>query len=209
MSLYFKNSLFYSKKFVTLKVDKAVRNGISYSLKQMTRNKHMNMFTAIQLVVLMKILFYMFFLCSNHHFLTKSLKVILQIIILVFHYCLIFYLMIKLLMSVNYAEFQLAVGLFNKCLTYNMSQQFFPDITMRNAIRKITFAIKFLFICIFNVKIHVWLYTRTIDKRNPGPRPSPQNFSICHSNLNSITVHSYRKIFLLKADLSIHKFNII
>ena len=133
MSLHFKNSLFYSKKFVTLKVDKAVQNGILYSLKQMTRNKHMNIFTAIQLVVLMKISFYMFSLCSNHHFLTKSLKVTLQIIILVFHYYFIFYLMIKLLMSVNSAEFQLAVGLFNKSLAYNMSQQFFSDITMHNA----------------------------------------------------------------------------
>ena len=34
-------------------------------------------------------------------------------------------------------------------------------------------------------------------------------FSICHWNLNSISAHNYAKIFLLKAYLAIHKFDII
>ena len=45
---------------------------------------------------------------------------------------------------------------------------------------------------------------------NAEPWPnSSQNFSICHWNLNSITVRSYVKILLLKAYLSIHKFDIV
>ena len=34
-------------------------------------------------------------------------------------------------------------------------------------------------------------------------------FSICHWNLNSISAHGYSKLFLLKAYIIIHKFNII
>ena len=33
--------------------------------------------------------------------------------------------------------------------------------------------------------------------------------SICHWNLNSISVHSYAKMFLLKAYIAIHKFDIV
>ena len=47
-------------------------------------------------------------------------------------------------------------------------------------------------------------------EKNPGPRhSSSQNFSISHWNLNSITAHSYVKISILKAYLSIHKFDIV
>ena len=72
----------------------------------------------------------------------------------------------------------------------------------RIQILKLAFAIRLLFICIFYGSIHIWLYNRTIDlsgdiEKNPEPRTSSsQNFSICHWNLNSITVHSYVKIFL-------------
>ena len=85
----------------------------------------------------------------------------------------------------------------------------------RNQILKLAFAIRLLSICNFYGSIHICLYTRTIDpsgdiEKNPGPRPSSsQNFSICHWNLNSITVHSFVNIFLLKAYLSIHKFDIV
>ena len=91
----------------------------------------------------------------------------------------------------------------------------FPPGQFRNQILKLAFAIRLLFICIFYGSIHIWLYTRIIDlsgdiEKNPGPRPSSsQNFSICHWNLNSITAHSYVKISLLKAYLSIHKFDIV
>ena len=45
---------------------------------------------------------------------------------------------------------------------------------------------------------------------NPGPKTiSQQGFSICHWNLNSIIAHNFGNIFLLKAYVAIHKFDII
>ena len=45
---------------------------------------------------------------------------------------------------------------------------------------------------------------------NPGPKNSVSKcFSICHWNLNSISTQDYSKIFLLKAYMSVHKFDII
>ena len=46
--------------------------------------------------------------------------------------------------------------------------------------------------------------------QRPGLKTiSQQGFSICHWNLNSIFAHNFAKIFLLKAYLAIHKFDII
>ena len=45
---------------------------------------------------------------------------------------------------------------------------------------------------------------------NPGPTNSVSGcLSICHRNLNSISAHDYSKLFLLKADILVHKFDII
>ena len=45
---------------------------------------------------------------------------------------------------------------------------------------------------------------------NPDPRfNSGQSFSICHWNLNSIAVHNFYKIYLLKAYNAIHTYDII
>ena len=45
---------------------------------------------------------------------------------------------------------------------------------------------------------------------NPGPKQSSTKaFSICHWNLNSLSAHNYAKIFLLKAYIAIHRFDII
>ena len=45
---------------------------------------------------------------------------------------------------------------------------------------------------------------------NPGPKTIyQQGFSVCHWNLNSIFAHNFAKIFILKAYLVIHKFDII
>ena len=45
---------------------------------------------------------------------------------------------------------------------------------------------------------------------NPGPKNSVSEcLSICHWNLNSILAHDYSKLFLLKAYISVHKFDII
>ena len=45
---------------------------------------------------------------------------------------------------------------------------------------------------------------------NPGPKHNAvQTFSICHWNLNSICAHNFAKLSLLKAYVSVHKFDII
>lgn len=45
---------------------------------------------------------------------------------------------------------------------------------------------------------------------NLDPKPKyPQSFSICHWNLNSITVHNIRKFLHLKVSNSIHKYDIM
>ena len=45
---------------------------------------------------------------------------------------------------------------------------------------------------------------------NLGPRTKDSNtFSVCHWNLNSISVHSNSKVSLLKAYLTNHKFDIV
>ena len=45
---------------------------------------------------------------------------------------------------------------------------------------------------------------------NPGPKNSVSEcLSICDWNLNSILAHDYSKLFLLKAYISVHKFDII
>ena len=140
-------------------------------------------------------------------------------------------------MSVNSAQFQRGVGLFNNCLTCNISQNFFSDITIRQChittfctfsplvllhqilflriispprqlrikILKVAFTMKFLFMFIFNVSIHFWSYTRTVDRsgyiaKNPGPRLSSSlNVLIRHWILNSITAHSFGKFPPLKS----------
>ena len=45
---------------------------------------------------------------------------------------------------------------------------------------------------------------------NPGQKRNYSNaFSVCHWNLNSISAHNYAKVFLLKAYIADHKFDII
>ena len=71
-----------------------------------------------------------------------------------------------------------------------------PPREYRIQILKLAFLIRYLFICIFYGSIYIWLYIPVIDLRgdaekSPVPSPSSsQNLSICHWNLNSITVRS-------------------
>ena len=68
----------------------------------------------------------------------------------------------------------------------------------------------------FNILLGVllWLYSCLIilsgdAEVNPGPKNSVSEcLSICHWNLNSILTHVYSKLFLLKAFISVHKFDI-
>ena len=82
----------------------------------------------------------------------------------------------------------------------------------RIQILKLAFANRLLFICIFYRSIHIWLNTRMTDLsgdiENIQPNSS-QNFSICHWNLNSITVRSYVKISLLKASQFINLIQLV
>ena len=60
-----------------------------------------------------------------------------------------------------------------------------------------------------------WLYILLITligdvELNPGPkRKAAQTLSICHWNLNSICAHNFSKLSLLRAYVSVHKFDII
>ena len=60
-----------------------------------------------------------------------------------------------------------------------------------------------------------WLYSLLIRLSanvdfNPGlKRLSVSNMSICHWNLNSFSPRNYTKLFLLKAYIAVHKFDII
>ena len=46
-------------------------------------------------------------------------------------------------------------------------------------------------------------------EENPGPKPrSNQSFSISHWNLNNISAHNYIKVSILRAYISIHKFDV-
>ena len=72
---------------------------------------------------------------------------------------------------------------------------------------------------IITISIHsilpLWFYSISITlsgdvETNPGPkRNSTETFSFCHWNLNSISSHNYVKISLLKAYITVHKFDII
>ena len=70
---------------------------------------------------------------------------------------------------------------------------------------------------LFNILLDVlvWLWSCLIIlssdvEVNPGPKNRVSEcLSICHWNLNSISAHDYSKLFLLKAYISVHKFDII
>ena len=73
----------------------------------------------------------------------------------------------------------------------------------------------FYFCVLLTFVHHIWLYliisNRSGDfEKNPGPKPnSCQSFSICHWNLNSISVHNFLKLSLLQASITIHEFDVI
>ena len=62
---------------------------------------------------------------------------------------------------------------------------------------------------------HIWVSLTIVRlssdiEENPGPKcNSDQSFSICHWNLNSITTHNYLKIFLLRAYITLHNFDVV
>ena len=94
---------------------------------------------------------------------------------------------------------------------------YFSFTTIQNLNSKVSIC-KYLinsFMCFLHSSIHIWLYTRTIDlsgniEKNQGPRStSPQRFLICYCNRNSLIAYCWVKTSLLKAYLSIRKFDIV
>ena len=73
-----------------------------------------------------------------------------------------------------------------------------------------------LYICMTVLYLrYIWLYSILVKlsgdvEENPGPKPKPcQSFSICHWNVNSVSAHNFSKVSLLRAYVSIHKFDVI
>ena len=70
-----------------------------------------------------------------------------------------------------------------------------------------------LFNILLGVLVWLWSFLIILSgdvEVNPGPKNCVSEFlSICHWNLNSISAHDYSKLFLLKAYVSVHKFDII
>ena len=73
----------------------------------------------------------------------------------------------------------------------------------------------FYVICIYLLSVK-WLYRIFLIllsgdvEINPGPkRNTDETFSICHWNLNSLLAYNYNKLFLLRAYIAVHKFDVI
>ena len=70
-------------------------------------------------------------------------------------------------------------------------------------------------VCIYLLSVK-WLYKIFLIllsgdvEINPGPRRNTdETFSICHWNLNSLLAYSYSKLFLPRAYIAVHKFDVI
>ena len=72
-----------------------------------------------------------------------------------------------------------------------------------------------MFVSIFVFTFFVSFFSQKIllnedTETNPGPRHNCNNhFTICHWNLNNISVHTFAKEQLLKANLAVYKFDIV
>ena len=78
---------------------------------------------------------------------------------------------------------------------------------------KLYISIFMLFIILLGVLVWLcscWIKLSGDVETNPGPKNSVSEcLSICHWNLNSISAHDYSKLFLLKACIAVHKFDIV
>ena len=101
--------------------------------------------------------------------------------------------------------------LINVLSNWKFISRFLPDLA-----GICSFSRKILYLSMIGIYLHhIWLSLTIIRLRgdieeNPGPkRNSNQSFSICHWNLNSITAHSYLKVSLLRAYISLHNFDVV
>ena len=72
------------------------------------------------------------------------------------------------------------------------------------------------YICILLVFIHhIWLHFVIFNQsgdieKSPRPKPSSyQSFSICHRTLNNVLEHNFLNLSLLRAYITVHKFDVI
>ena len=74
----------------------------------------------------------------------------------------------------------------------------------------ITFLIFIVIMFIQFIWVHALLIRQSGDiEMSPGPKPNPcLSFSICHWNLNTLTAHDYLRVSLLRAYVTIKKFNV-
>ena len=73
----------------------------------------------------------------------------------------------------------------------------------------------FYVVCIYLVSVK-WLYkiflillSGDVEINPRQRRNTDETFSICHWNLNSLLAHNYNKLFLLRAYVAVHKFDVI
>ena len=73
----------------------------------------------------------------------------------------------------------------------------------------------FYVICIYLLsvkwlcKIFLILLSGDVEINQVPRRNTDETFSICHWNLNSLLAYNYNKLFLLKAYIAVHKFDVI
>ena len=110
-------------------------------------------------------------------------------------------------------------NLSNYCSSYSSLKVFFHFVlflSKGNVFKIITkFCVPFFLFHNIVARVIVCLYSLLLMlsgdvEINPGPLSNcKEYFSICHWNLNSIFAHDYSKLFLLKAYIILHKFDII
>ena len=72
----------------------------------------------------------------------------------------------------------------------------------------------YIFLAVLYLR-YIWPYSILVKlngdvAENPGPKPKPcQSFSICHWNVYSLSDQNFSKVSLLRAYISIHKFDVI
>ena len=107
-------------------------------------------------------------------------------------------------------------AILRKFCTFLPAVGFFDGLFRKNIKTISLLAIKIQFIYLLSTYLfHVWLclilMKRSGDiEQNPGPKPSScQCFSICHWNLNRISMHNFIKLSLLRPYIAILKFDVV
>ena len=118
-------------------------------------------------------------------------------------------------MTISLVQWHAAIGIFN-CRLLEMHKNF-----ICNKFKVLVTILECLFPCYHYLEsfffslltiLYMFLLLRSHGdiELNPGPRKSnDKNLSVCHWNLNSITVHNFSKLMQLKAYISTYKYDFI